>query len=545
MSVGDFIQGANDEAELQGQWDHFLPALQPLRPPFFFVPGNHDIDTPPKRRVYTRRIGRSYYHFVYRDVLFLCLDSQDPSKVTYSSEQVEYARRALDANPAVRWTFVFTHKPAWWMRQELGVEPTGWDEIEAMLQGRPYTVFAGHVHRYLKEERFGREYYTLGTTGGASGQRGSEMGEFDHITWVAMGSEGPMITHLELGGILPTDLRTSATADIAERGKNLVPPRQVLRFSGTHLQEPVEGVLRVRHGARLPARLRVRFRPHRQVRIKPRVIDLGLAPGGGSGRDDVQPQAHDLPFRIIPLRPIAAEDLAPVLLSGTIEYQVEGRSPVSLPVEQTVLLERNWPLPAGVVDVDGRLGEWGQLPLGGAPREVGGQVDDWTGPQDATVSFDLRHDEHNVYIAVSVTDDHLVTDADGQTDRLDLWFDARPEGERLLGPKWQWAMYRLYVRLGLVPAADGSVRLADADKLPAGTRVAGRRTAAGWDAEVVIPLAYLQGLQGESWRSLRLNVSLQDADDPGTAPASINWMPDWRGNGDIPGSGTFLRSTSN
>ena len=55
------------------------------------------------------------------------------------------------------------HHPIWNYR-----EFNGFKEIEDLLIDRPYTVFAGHNHRYLQTEKQGRNYYILGTTGGGS-----------------------------------------------------------------------------------------------------------------------------------------------------------------------------------------------------------------------------------------------------------------------------------------------------------------------------------------------------------------------------------------
>ena len=91
---------------------------------------------------------------------------------------------------------VFMHKPFWLS------ENTGWEKIEAMLIDRPHTVIAGHRHSYVKYLRHGRSYIRLATTGGGSSMRGNRVGEFDHITWVTMKDEGPMIANLDITGIL-------------------------------------------------------------------------------------------------------------------------------------------------------------------------------------------------------------------------------------------------------------------------------------------------------------------------------------------------------
>jgi calcineurin-like phosphoesterase family protein len=123
MSVGDLIQGGiEDVHEIDLQWDELVGFAQELDMPFFHVPGNHDITNQVMARVWKKRFGRSYYHFVYKDVLFLCLNTQDPPRTNMSDAQVEYVRSALAENSDVRWTLVFLHKPMWTYEDSKGFE---------------------------------------------------------------------------------------------------------------------------------------------------------------------------------------------------------------------------------------------------------------------------------------------------------------------------------------------------------------------------------------------------------------------------------------
>jgi hypothetical protein len=80
MSVGDFIPGnTTDRAQLEKEWAEFDTVLKPLKVPFFFVPGNHDINNAVMREVWNNRSGVPYYSFVYKNVLFLALDSTKAS----------------------------------------------------------------------------------------------------------------------------------------------------------------------------------------------------------------------------------------------------------------------------------------------------------------------------------------------------------------------------------------------------------------------------------------------------------------------------------
>ena len=87
--------------------------------PFFYAPGNHaDVATKETTTAWANRFGRSYYHFVYRNVLFLVLNAiDDPASSLTASEQVAYAQKSGSAdNPgggAGRWsTFIVPYGPS-------------------------------------------------------------------------------------------------------------------------------------------------------------------------------------------------------------------------------------------------------------------------------------------------------------------------------------------------------------------------------------------------------------------------------------------------
>ena len=114
MSVGDLIEGYSWEVdEIARQWRAFDRLIAPLTMPFFYVPGNHDVSNEVMTTAWEDRFGRPYYHFVYRDVLFLVLNSEDESSGQTGGEQRAYVEDVLGRYPDVRWTLVFVHKPLW------------------------------------------------------------------------------------------------------------------------------------------------------------------------------------------------------------------------------------------------------------------------------------------------------------------------------------------------------------------------------------------------------------------------------------------------
>ncbi|MHC4544515.1 MAG: metallophosphoesterase family protein, partial [Planctomycetota bacterium] len=114
VSIGDSIEGyTHDEAEIARQWDEFDILVNRLQMPFFYVPGNHDISNTTMAKKWQERLGSSYYHFVYRDVLFLCLNTQDGSSRWIDDQQMRHFQKVLKENRNVRWTLVFMHQPMW------------------------------------------------------------------------------------------------------------------------------------------------------------------------------------------------------------------------------------------------------------------------------------------------------------------------------------------------------------------------------------------------------------------------------------------------
>lgn len=233
LSVGDLIDGGTEDSlQLAKEWDSFDDRTAEFNMPFFYLGGNHDLTNPTMRVFWKNRFGPRYYHFLYQNVLFLMMDSEDYEEERMieiytarakalkviageiegnyedteyykmperriggmSQDQLEYFKSVLDDHPSVKWTFVLMHKPLWMREDEKGLGP-----LENLLKSRPYTVINGHFHSFSHRIRNGMDYTILGTTGGS--QNATDSMAFDHVTLVRM-AEKPVITHLKMEGIL-------------------------------------------------------------------------------------------------------------------------------------------------------------------------------------------------------------------------------------------------------------------------------------------------------------------------------------------------------
>jgi 3',5'-cyclic AMP phosphodiesterase CpdA len=220
VNAGDLIEGySEDEEQVRAMWQELDEFLEPLEMPFFFLPGNHDIFSESAIKHWRERFGseRAYYHFVYKNVLFLMINTEDPPKtvadlkrdnpelykkiaanypameelqkkehqtaedgkkllelaepveewlgeINISDDQVAYFKEVLEANPDVRWTFCFTHSPPHYS-PIVEKDPGNFAKIEALLADRPYTVLSAHTHTYDYDQCNGRDYITTATTG--------------------------------------------------------------------------------------------------------------------------------------------------------------------------------------------------------------------------------------------------------------------------------------------------------------------------------------------------------------------------------------------
>lgn len=79
MSVGDLIEGYVDDREQldQQKQRHRFFSDWSLTPIGVSLGGNHDVGRPMWYELYRQRIGPTYYYFIYQDVLFLILDTND------------------------------------------------------------------------------------------------------------------------------------------------------------------------------------------------------------------------------------------------------------------------------------------------------------------------------------------------------------------------------------------------------------------------------------------------------------------------------------
>ncbi len=274
LSVGDLISGyTTDTAQITKQWAEVNHTISVLKMPFFYLPGNHDITNKVMEKEWEKRYGRRYYSFTYKKTLFVILDSNDDDDYNLTRKQTDFVLNTLKENSGVHWTFVLTHHPIWTYKTDGRFE-----EIEAALKGRKFTVIAGHEHHYHQTEKNGSNYYILSTTGAGSALRGNYFGEFDHISWVTMANSGPVIANLRLDGILPHDISNEKTEALAKplivnaALKNVLLCNRGEKFTNGTLY------ISVKNPTKSKLKISINFFHHHQLQIANPNIQLEAAP---------------------------------------------------------------------------------------------------------------------------------------------------------------------------------------------------------------------------------------------------------------------------
>ena len=555
LSVGDLIEGyTEDQAQLAREWDEFEGFIEQLEVPFFYAAGNHDMSNAAMAETWQARFGPSFYRFVYKDVLFLVLNSELFGMVTEpdspvpgpwtQAEQLAFVERTLAEVPDPRWTIVIVHQPLW---DYAGGARGDWPKVEAMLAGRDYTVFAGHFHHYVKMERQDSNYITLATTGGGSSLRGNLYGEFDHVALVTMTDDGPRIANLMLDGIHDEDMLTEDVRDtmrwLDDAVQSVPMPGDGPDFSSGRAAFKVTNAGDWDLAAAL------------HVDPGPDLLYTGAAqattiPAGGESLFTFDLRAgQPLPYR----------DVRPGRVFWSLSTDT-GRKPVELHVVSALLPVAPFPIPTGSApSVDGDLGEWGPLPYrANRQRDI---VSAPTAETDIAYSFAVRESAGDLYVALRVRDDSLLADeARGlmTQDSVMIAVDSRPDPERSSNLRLYDSTRRDLAQMAvgfvtLLGIVEESYYLRFLDGSRAAVASKATVTEAGYDVEFRVDGAFLDQHAGESWETVRLAITAIDwdtGDDVNEIPwyaegsdgVALHWMPDRFGEAPVAASGTFTRS---
>lgn len=516
MSVGDLIEGyTQDSVQIDGWWEEFNGWVNDLKMPFFYVPGNHDVTNKLLVRKWKERFGRTYYHFKYKNVLFLALDTQDGGIDEMGDEQVAYVEKTLKENQDVMWTLVFFHSPNIWRE---GNE--NFKKVEALLTDRKYTVIAGHSHVYQKSVRQDRNYYVLSVTGGGSELMGPEYGQFDEIAWITMTKEGPILANLRMDGIVPEDIVTDESAPVAVsflRSTRMT--NSPIKYNGGNLKE-ANTTLYFQNRGKLPLHIKSNFIYHPSITPSFAKLDTTLAPE----------TKLELPLQLTFSQVNDFAALEPLSMQWDMQYDLERRPDLKLngTYDIAVVPVYDCPKVNKKVKLDGNWTEWNNPIVVKTPGELGYYAHTWQGADDCSMEFVTTHDDKNLYIAVNVKDDDYVKNlfrSYWEQDGIELNITL-PNAEK----------NKNTIKLGFSPGESEVLTIIeDPKQLPEGWRISSLTTPTGHVSEVAIPLEDLKKMSKGELKEFQLQVIVYDHDGKEDQYKGTQFI--WRK--DHPGGGTF------
>lgn len=533
MSVGDLIEGyTEDTARLNWEWNQFTGFIDSLQMPFFYTPGNHDFTNKVMKEKWEELFGKSYYHFLYKDVLFLCLNSEDnyrgAGKGTIDDEQYNYINKVLQENKDVKWTLVFMHQPLWNQN-----DTKRWKDVEKLLEPRKHTVFVGHNHRYRKYERNNGKYFILATTGGGSSLRGPDFGEFDHVVWVTMTDDGPILANLLLEGIWHEDVMTDEFADFIFPINNNFPVHIAPIFLAENAFAKASTTMKITNNSNYEMMADFSFQSSKNL-----VVDPGRFKGPIDPNNVKETELDIEGFKISNV-----EKIDPLKMNVKLSYAVTDRPEVELERQFNIrpAVKYEAKRSSKSIKIDGKLNDWGDLEYHITNDSyISADPFSHKGDKDASSNFSIKHDDKFVYIGAKILDDEIIA-PEGKSplrqDALFIFLDARPVTESCMNSGQN--MFSDWMLIAISPDKAGTVYRKNS--LPKGTKTAIQKIKKGYALEAAIPITYFNEKQLGTWKSFRFNIMINDYDQGGKHNTRISWKPLWNGKANYVGSGTFFK----
>jgi len=520
INVGDLVEGYTDLAdEYNRQWAGIDSSLSKLDRRFYFVPGNHDLSNDVERNEWKRKFGQSYYHFVFKNTLFLIVNTEFSDKDRIGDEQIAYFKKAINDNKSVRHTFIIMHNPLWDSNNEFRFK-----EILSFLKGRKFTVFSGHRHHYYYSKKDGNEYYMFATTGAGNGFNGPEFGEFDHIVWVSMKTDKPGVLILSDKGIYPKDIVNDETYPIVNilRSDSYFSIKPIIHNSNSFIE--LNAILEIRNPAEIDLKLSGNFPPVNRLIFEPDNLSFSISPK----------EKKEVIIRVKAQNQGLIEQFEkdPVSLKLDASYNTHSRGVISLPFERKIFADyphsclRN----NKKIKIDGDLSDW-TTPFYEVKLPV--YIDqgwDWSGSDDGWYKFSVSHDDKYLYIASETYDDKLLLETGRMRNSQDKLIIDITSGDLINTND--------LIHIETAPDAVGNGTLIKSNNKEQIKNVC-RKTISGFTCECSIPLSLLKN-KNEQPNKFVFNIAFMDQDRiENIDPSVLWWRPKLNPRSYIKGAGVF------
>ena len=192
------------------------------------------------------------------------------------------------------------------------------------------------------------------------------------------------------------------------------------------------------------------------------------------------------------------------------------------------------------IKVDGNLDDWDTDWITVDDQYMSRNPFHYKGQDDFSLKFTTAYDENYFYVAAKLKDDDWYRNKESAhwtQDVLILGLDARPlnisEKNSGYGRNKEW------LSLLLTMNEEGS--LYESADLPEGILHGVRVNGQVATAEMAIPVNYLNEMQKEAWKNVRIGIGYYDFDDGGEERNDHMWFPAWTTGETIHGSGMIFK----
>ncbi len=488
ISIGDMIEGyTEDSLQIDRWWEQFNGWVSKLNMPYFYMPGNHDVTNNLLVKKWETLYGKTYYHFVYKGVLFMVLNSEEEGEERISAAQAGYFREVLERYPNVKQTVMLVHSPLW--RDD---SQRNFQKIEGWFGDRPYTVFAGHTHHYQKAVRNGRNYYVLSTTGGGSNLLGPEFGEFDQIALVHSHDTETAVVNLTLDGVLPDDVVTDRGAVLgsAFSQSSTLSYSPIYRDQRTEFLETTVSLTNYTDQI-----LRLEGRFFYNPTLIPHIHETNqmILPG----------KTLDIPLKIKATNYSQKE--GPLVLNYSLETESKEQPYLHLESQLELYVAETFSVNSYKKGDSQVLSEITVL----QPGKLGYYAHTWQGPADCSLTFSVSYDKEHLYLKANVTDQDVIENHFRnywEKDGMEFLFRFPAEvGDRENSYK--------NLRIGFSPYSDDQhPPFKSSEPLFAAIPLTSKLEEGGYTTTLMLPIRLLEIFTRQSLKTFFLQVKVYDHD---------------------------------
>ena len=230
--------------------------------------------------------------------------------------------------------------------------------------------------------------------------RGTNFGEFDHVVWVTMTDEGPVMANLLLQGIWDEDVVTEELVSMINANRIMVEPV----FVDEDYLSNTEFTIKITNDDNYP--MWVYFEFVDNAKLKPEIIRYQKEVGPNS--------VEILNARVNLMGSANVENLQPLIMKSWFVYEYEDNREIQLDALSGLMpVKKEYTeFTIGKIWADGNMDEWQGFGYKvDAGSEKTGDLKGYYGDYDASFEFDVRYDNEFIYIGMSVWDDEVVSNS--------------------------------------------------------------------------------------------------------------------------------------